>query len=110
MTYWLLAAGSSEQPFVTSGLTCHSSRATVDVMMIIRSSFITEAEMEFTRTISWDPADKAQVAQARKEFNDAIKMGMAAYQTFEARRVPEQIHKFDAKLGEIQLQAPLGGG
>jgi hypothetical protein len=66
--------------------------------------------MQFTRTITWNPSDKAEVAQARKEYNEAIKQGMAAYQVFESRRVPEQIHKFDPKLGEIQLTAPLGGG
>lgn len=59
--------------------------------------------------VKWTPGNEAEESLARRQFQDAIGHGFAAFE-MTARGKGEQITEFDPELGDILLVPPMAGG
>ncbi len=60
--------------------------------------------------VTWDADNEAEVAAARKQFEDCVARGFAAFRVGKFGKRGERIHAFDPNAGALILSAPIAGG
>ena len=60
--------------------------------------------------VTWDADNEEEVAVARKQFDDCVAKGFAAFRVGKLGKRGERIHAFDRNAEAVILSAPIAGG